>query len=392
MKKLLILTLISISLMSGCGLLGDDDADCPITAEPVTAEDFTLTQDVVYHNGVSGDLYYSTGDCFGGSGTLEFDYSGEVFEINGRIHEVLTSGTMCVELHSGGKKTDPVCKDVTVHRDHVWSVHYLDFPGGKTKQTVTMTINGAVYSGFGMNNNWFRLDTVSFRWEEKANIPNLFDFNAFAGFSINGKGYLVGNNSILYEYDPSANSWTSKGQLPELVSTILNLNAFGVRSEYDRPVLGVSEGGKGYFGIGAMEHLYEYNPATNEWKQLADRPERGKVGQHCFAYQGKIYVGNYSYDIATDAWTRGGDFSIDGGYSPGFVPFKGVMYGGQNGKTVQFDGEKVTEVDLGGATVFTQAPRGLYGSGAATGNFIIFPRLMGVVGKDEVLWRYYIDQ
>lgn len=393
MNKILTFLILLLGILSGCGLLGQEDADCPITAEPLTLDDYTVTEDVVYHNGVSGDLYYIAGDCFGGNGILEFDYSGEVYEVEGRVHEVLTSGTMCVRLKSGDRKSEELCKEVTVHRDHVWDTHRLAFPGGKTKQTVTMSINGDVYSGFGMFNNWYKLDTASFRWQEMANIPNLVDFNAFAGFSINGKGYLVGNNSILYEYDPSANSWASKGQLPELVSTILNLGAFDDRSVYDQTVLGVSEGGKGYFGMGNMYYLYEYNPATNTWKQLADRPERGKVGEQAFAYQGKIYQGKYVYDIATDVWKKGGDnFSVEAGFSPGFVPFKGVMYGGLAGKTVQFDGQEVTDVDLAGAEKFTQAPIGLYGYGAVSGNFIVFPRLMGIIGKDESLWKFYIDR
>lgn len=385
---------MSLIGFTGCGLFDDEDADCPITSEPLEDEDYTLNQNVAYHNSSGGNVYYIAGDCFGGNAEYLWEYSGDIYEMVGNQNfELLTSGTMCVELESAGRKTEKLCKDITVHREHVWATHYLEFPGGKTKQTVTMNINGVVYSGFGMFNNWYRLDTVSFRWEEKANIANLTDFNAFAGFSINGKGYLVGNNSILYEYDPIADSWMSKGQLPVLVSTILNLGAFAVRSEYAYPVLGVSADGKGYFGIGNMYYLFEYTPQTNEWKQLADRPERGKTGEHCFAYQDKIYTGKYEYDIATDTWKKAVDnFSVEAGFSPGFVPFKGVMYGGLAGKTVQFDGEHVTEVDLGEANQLIIAPMGLYGNGAATGNFIIFPRLMGVLGKDEVLWRYYIDR
>ncbi|MDN4164549.1 hypothetical protein QWY31_03495 [Cytophagales bacterium LB-30] len=392
MKYPFLNAVLLVSILAGCDLLNQEE-DCPITAEPLTDEDYTLTQDVVYHNTVSGDVYYIAGECFGGSAELVWDYSGEVYEVNGRVHEVLSSGTMCVELHSGDGKTDPLCKDVTVHRKHVWATHYLDFPGGKTKQSVVMNINGTIYSGFGMFNNWYRFDTLTFRWTERTNIPNLLDFNAFAGFAINGKGYLVGNNSILYEYNPSADTWTNKGQLPTLVSSMLNLGAFGDRAQYDNPVLGISEGGKGYFGIGALEHLYEYNPATNQWTQLADRPERGKVGELFFAYQGKIYTGKYVYDIATDTWARGGEnFSVDAGFALGFVPFKGVMYGCWENKTVQFDGEEVTEVDLEGATMFTNAPSGLFGNGAATGDIVVFPRLMGMLGQDEILWRYYIDK
>ena len=388
-----ILALLFLVWFSGCGLLDDSDADCPITAEPLEDEDYTLNQNVAYHNNSGGDVYYTVGECFGGSAEYVWDYSGEIYEMVGnKSFELLTSGTMCVELESGGRRTERLCKDITVHRKHVWARHYVDFPGGKTKQSVSMTINGDVYSGFGNFNNWYRLDTVSFRWQEMANIPNLVDFTAFAGFAIDGKGYLVGNNSILYEYDPATNTWTNKGQLPQLVSTILNLGGVG-RENYNYPVLGVSEGGKGYFGIGNMYHLYEYTPETNEWKQLTDRPERGEIGDHSFAYKGKIYAGKYEYDIATDTWKKGGDdFSVDVGFSPGFVPFKGLMYGGLAGKTVQFDGEKVTEVDLEGATQLIIAPTGLYGSGAVTGDIIVFPRLMGVLGYDENSWMYYLDK
>ena len=393
LQSLLLTSLLLLLGTSACSLLGQDDENCPITAVPLTLDDFSLTQDVVYHNTISGDLYYTAGECFGGSGELIWEYSGEVYEITGRSYEVLTDGEMCVSLSSGGQQTDPLCKQVTVHRDHTWATHYLDFPGGKTKQSVIMNVAGDIYSGFGMYNNWYRFDTTSFRWEQMAAIPNLVDFNAFAGFSIDDKGYIVGNNSVLYEYDPMTNNWTNKGQLPDLVTTILNLGSFGNRAEYDRPVLGVSEAGKGYFGIGVLEHLYEYDPHTNKWTQLADRPERGKVGEHQFVYKGKIYSGKYEYDIATDTWQVGNDnFSVDAGFSPGFVLFKGAMYGGLAGKTVKFDGESITEIELEGAEMFTQAPIGLYGNGgASSGQFIVFSRLMGILGKDEVLWKYYIN-
>jgi hypothetical protein len=68
------------------------------------------------------------------------------------------------------------------------------------------------------------------------------------------------------------------------------------------------------------------------------------------------------------------------------------MYGGLAGKTVTFNGESVTTLDLNGANQFVQPPRLLHGKGASTGHFIIFPRLMGVNGADETKVSYYLDR
>ncbi len=390
----LVAVVLGVSL-EHCGLA--EEADCPITLYPLTDADLTVTQDLYYRQVGSADLFYLPGDCFGQGAEFHWDYSGEaIYEdltYAANSFEVLTSGTMCGYMRSGNGKTERLCKDVNVYRNHIWGVTATDFPGGESKQTVTMTLNGDVYSGFGMYNNWFKFDTITYRWVEKSAIPNLLDFNAFAGFAIDGIGYIVGNNSVLYAYDPNTDTWASKGSLPDLVSTVLNLNAFGVRSAYAHSVLGLAEGGKGYFGIGVMDRLYMYEPATNSWSRLADRPERGAIGDHQFAYNGKIYSGKYEYDIATDTWKVGQkSFTIASGYSPGFVPFKGVMYGGLSGKTVFFDGDRLSPIDLEGATQFVSPARNLYGGGAATGNLIIYPRLLNASAVVQLNNYFYLDK
>ena len=394
-KELSILLLVCALILQGCSLLIEDDVDCPITSQPLTEDNLRVLNEVPFRRSVTAELYYITGKCFGNGGSTQWEYSGEaIFQssassING--FEFITSGTLCAQLQTEKGMSEKVCQEINVHRDHIWGKS--NFPGKKTKQTVTMQLNGDVYAGFGMFNDWYKLDTTSFIWFQKASIPNLIDFNAFAGFAIDNKGYLVGNNSVLYEYDPNADTWTNKGTLPEQVSTVLNLGAFTVRGEYKYPVLGVSEGGKGYFGIGNQDYLLEYNPATNTWKELERRPTKGNVGDHCFAYQGKIYTGKYVYDIANASWAVGKyDFSVSADFSPGFVPYKGVMYGGRSNQTVFFDGKNIAKVDLGGATEAVTVSPGLYGSGAATGNFIIFPRQMGNIGGSEESFLYYIDQ
>jgi hypothetical protein len=385
-----------VVFISACSLTSDDE-NCPITAEPLTDEDFDMPQNVIFRGLAGAELRYITGECFGGNADVYWDYSGEA-EFRSPANsinsfEFLTGGTMCAQLKSGSGESERLCKEVTVHRDHVWGFYNKDFPGGKSKQHVTMTLNGDVYSGFGVFNNWFKFDTATFEWTEKSSIPNLVDFNAFAGFAIDDIGYVVGNNSVLYQYLPASDSWTNKGTLPELVSTILNLGAYDIRAEYGYTVLGLSYNGKGYFGLGILGMLFEYDPATNAWKQLSSKPERGVIGDHVFGYQGKIYAGNNEYDIATDTWTKGrNNYNVGAGFSPGFVAFKGVMYGGLSGKTVTFDGESVKSLDLEGASFFVNPPLNLYGNGAATGNFIIFPRLMGGPVKNEGVVRYYIDK
>lgn len=391
-EKATIVTLVAFSLLS-CETEMDD---CPITADPLTDDDLRIPNEFVYRGLGSAELFFITGECFGAKADVDWEYSGEAeFRTPGNTNnrfEFLSSGTLCGQLLSGGKVSERICQDIQVYRDQVWGRYHEDFPGGESKQQVTFTLNGDVYSGFGNFNNWYRFDTTTFEWHERAAIPNLVDFNAYAGFAIRDKGYVVGNNSKYYEYDFNTDRWTEKGSFPESVSRMLNLGAFPARNEYNFPVIGVSIDGKGYFGIGNQTSLYEYDAALNTWTKLADRPEQAKAGDHSFAYQGKVYNGQYVYDIASDSWFQGtSNFNASAGFSPGFVNYKGVMYGAQNSRTLVFDGTSLEELELNEANSFTGAPAGLIGNGAATGNFLIYPRLMGVNGRDEAKTIYYIN-
>ncbi|MFZ1806211.1 MAG: hypothetical protein WAU36_03260 [Cyclobacteriaceae bacterium] len=407
-KSILILT--SVLSIQSCSLFEEEDEICKVTAEPLTLDNLKVTENAVYRGTGAGTVNYLSSTCSDDGNTIAtWTYTGEaiydattsytnavppalIFDQSSSF-EFLTSGTVCVQMAAWGDASAELCKEVTVHRSHVWNRYHNDFPGGKSKQQVTMNIGGDVYSGFGMFNNWYKFDTTTFEWAPKAAIPNLLDFNAFAGFSIDGTGYLVGNNSKLYAYTPGTDAWIEKGTLPELVSTIINLGAFDVRSEYSFSVLGASDGGKGYFGLGNQDRLFEYDPTNNSWNELTKKPTKGIIGDHSFAYNGKIFSGQYVYTITSDSWVRGNaNFNVSAGYSPGFANLNGVMYGGRSGKTVTFDGENVTTLDLGGADQFVQVPLLRHGNGASTGNFIIFPRLMGANGSDEMKMTYYIDR
>ncbi|MBZ0244894.1 MAG: hypothetical protein K8H85_03005 [Cyclobacteriaceae bacterium] len=407
-KCILILT-VAASLQS-CSLFEEDEELCKVTAEPLTNDDLTFPENAVYRGRGAAVVKYLSSTCSDDSNThTTWRYSGEaiydaatsytnavppalLFDQSSNF-EFLTGGTVCMQLSAWGDASAELCKEVTVHRKHVWNRYHKDFPGGSTKQQVTMTLAGDVYSGFGMFNNWYKFDTTTFEWTPKAVIPSVVDFNAFAGFAIDGVGYIVGNNSKLFAYNPGTDTWTEKGVLPELVSTILNLGAFSIRSEYSFSVLGASLGGKGYFGLGNMDRLFEYDPANNSWTELTKKPVKGVIGDHSFAYNGEIFSGEYVYTITSDSWAKGNaNFNVSAGYSPGFAPFNGVMYGGRSGKTVTFDGANVTLLDLNGADQFVQVPLLRHGNGASTGNFLIFPRLMGANGSDEMKMTYYVDR
>ena len=394
--RIIIYTII-IGLFSSCSLFEKEDEDCPITAFPLTQDDLRVTSETYYRGLVGAELFYITGECFGANADVDWQYSGTgEFVTPGNsmnTFELTESGTLCGQLMSGGGVSERICQDIQVYRDHIWGLYHEEFPSGRSKQQITMTLNGSVYSGFGSSNNWYRFDTTTFAWEERAHIANIIGFDAYAGFAIHNKAFIIGNNSKYYEYNPEDDNWIDKGVFPENVSNLLGLGSFGVRTDFNFPVIGLASGEKGYFGIGYSTHLYEYDPSSDSFKKLADRPERAEVGDHSFAFKGKIYNGKYVYDIESDTWSVGeNNFNIKAGFSPGFVPYKGVMYGGKSGVSVTFSDSGFEEVPLDGANKFTTPPTGFHGNGAAIGNYIIYPRLMGGVSQFEARVWYYMDR
>lgn len=199
-----------------------------------------------------------------------------------------------------------------------------NFAGSARTFSMSFTIGTKIYTGGGFDGNgivfddFWEYDPAADTWTQKGNLPVLR--SSGIGFSIGSKGYMgLGTNGANYqddfwEYDPSNDSWAQKANFPG-----------GPREE----AVAFSIGSKGYVGTGqlfvvgpnssftqAFNDFYEYNPATDAWTQKANFPGAARayaVGVEC---AGKGYVGLggnddqtlsftdfYSYNNTSDTWT-----------------------------------------------------------------------------------------
>ncbi len=154
-------------------------------------------------------------------------------------------------------------------------------------------------------------------WARKSELDGNARGSA-AGFVVNGKGYLVtgvdnDNNRLLdvWEYDPAANLWNGKSIGPKGVS-FPGVGRTGA--------VGFAIGNFGYVGTGVdnngtrLADFWQYNPATNTWKKIADFPGTarrdavgfaiGNLGYVATGFDGNQQKDAYSYDPATNTWTK----------------------------------------------------------------------------------------
>ena len=226
-----------------------------------------------------------------------------------------------------------------------------DLPGGNRLAAVGFSIGSKGYIGTGANGNtdyddFWEYDATADRWTQRASFPGGVRQEA-VGFAIDGKGYIgTGQHFILnpnnsftltyrdfWAYDPAADSWTQKADLP------------GAARAY---AVGTAAGGKGYIGLGGNDDqsdsytdFYEYNPATNTWTQKAGMPGNGKADAGIVAVGNSLYVvGGINfpnlvaantfrrYDIATNAWTSETAFGGGAIVAPVALNVAGKIYAG----------------------------------------------------------------
>jgi N-acetylneuraminic acid mutarotase len=202
-----------------------------------------------------------------------------------------------------------------------------------------------------------------------------------AGFVANGKGYVTGAATSLYEYNPVSDTWLTKAAFPGQArnsatafsigqtgyitngSTYTDLWAYDAGSDSwsqkaNFPGTGreggvaATAGGKAYFGLGGsyFNDWYEYNPISDSWSQKAPIPGAGRYHACAFQANGKIYViggfGNgtfyndvFEYNPTTDTWATKSPFpgtARDRQEGVG-LNGKGYMYVGWSGSTTLSD-------------------------------------------------------
>ena len=145
-------------------------------------------------------------------------------------------------------------------------------------------------------------------WAARASLPNKRSFPNGATV-IDGKIYLPGGMNgtgvatrTLFVYDPAANAWSTKAQMPGAGggggSVAIGGKLYVVTHTADKPV----------------SSLFRYNPATNKWATRAAAPANlsgavlGAIGGKLYAAGGGPGLGGvlsslYVYDPASDTWS-----------------------------------------------------------------------------------------
>ncbi|MCX6276427.1 MAG: T9SS type A sorting domain-containing protein, partial [Bacteroidetes bacterium] len=172
-------------------------------------------------------------------------------------------------------------------------------------------IGGGRYGGpFNSISEWQEYNPVSDSW----NIitPMTYPFTALSAFEIAGTGYVMnGVNDAFYNYDTfrynqAGNNWST-----------------GAQNNYPRLYAsGVSNGVKGYiiggygFSAESLNDLWEYNPVLDAWTEKDTLPlSAARYYASAFSILGNVYVfggtndfGNlndlWKYDTATTHWTQ----------------------------------------------------------------------------------------
>jgi N-acetylneuraminic acid mutarotase len=205
------------------------------------------------------------------------------------------------------------------------------FGGPPTWFSAAFTIGDKAYVGTGYDakNEFWQYDPGRDAWTRKADHPGKIRGAAVA-FSIGEKGYLglgYGDEdrfSDLWEYDPSADHWTQKASLPSAVRDHCGVFAIGSKAYIFG---GMTCKGDDCHGL---KEVWEYDPRADRWTRKSDMPE-AVVWSAYFVLNGKGYIGAggqrqqaivknfWEYDPQADRWMRKTEF-------PGAVRFRAVGF------------------------------------------------------------------
>ena len=210
----------------------------------------------------------------------------------------------------------------------------------------TSVVNGKIYAIGGTNRNGFlstieEYDPATDKWAIKADMPT-----ARSGFStstVGGKIYAVGGLAMIgkpdedgrgantayplavEEYDPIANTWTKRADMPTarggLSTSAINGRLYAMGGSR-MPGAKIIMGGKAKAierperrKMLVFSSIEEYDPAADKWTKKGDMP----VAKHSFSavvVDGKIYVIGGSEDDATSASMHVAGISTVEEYTP----------------------------------------------------------------------------
>ena len=238
--------------------------------------------------------------------------------------------------------------DMTANKKDFWEYNpstdvwtqKADFGGLGRQGPASFAVGGKGYIGMGSTtypiytfvNDWWEYDPTLNTWTQKGNFPGAPRYTPLS-FTIGNKGYMgTGWDQFVtpwfrdfWEYDPALDAWTQKAN-------------FGGTAR--QSMMGFSVNGKGYAGTGwggsSTSDFWEYDPTTNTWSPKANFPAPARYGAAAFVMNGEAYAGLgtngsvfytdfYKFDPVGNTWTPIAAFPGAGRNSPGSFAI------GQNG-------------------------------------------------------------
>jgi N-acetylneuraminic acid mutarotase len=186
-------------------------------------------------------------------------------------------------------------------------------------------------------------------WVAKAAYPGPYIHNGATSFSVGNRGYVVGGYQYngspewdkglrdTWEYNPDANSWGQKANLPPFMNRI-KATGFSIGDK------GYIVNGQSYYGVYTLaKDLIQYDPVANQWQVKAPFPGDARVNTTVFVIDGKAYAGGgidnngtfkdfYKYNPTTNSWTQiaASPFGSRGGFS---INSKGYVIFNSNNNT-----------------------------------------------------------
>ena len=203
-------------------------------------------------------------------------------------------------------------------------VQLPDFPGSKRDDGVGVFVNNTCFFGTGLQEGWsatidfYALDAQSLSWRSIATMPHTTERQyacAFAGkncFFVFGGDGIGGALNSLYKYDIAGNNWTAMAPKPGKGLSGASCMVFG-----DSVII---VGGRSNGVSNTNNEVWLYNITTNTWTRKNDFPFGGrwrgnatvlhKKGYYLFGLDSMDRYRRelFAYQIGNDTWQQIGYF------------------------------------------------------------------------------------
>lgn len=196
-----------------------------------------------------------------------------------------------------------------------------NFPGIKRSCTVSFTLGGEIYFGFGISiftrlADFWKYNIQTNTWTQLNDFPGNARYDVIY-YTLHNKAYIIGGAGIsvspdVWQYEPDSDKWTKLGSIP--IAYLDSRAAFYQTNDkayllpiFSRPTEDIM--------------IYEFNPSNTSSflvPQNISLPETiGGDRLPAFVLDGQLYVlGNYGnkeavfwkYDFSIGKWTRLEDF------------------------------------------------------------------------------------